>query len=82
MAAEPAMSVLLTRHRFTVDEYHEMARAGVREVWLVDLVGARTEVHRDPAVGGYRTPATRERGEVRTPAAFPDVSVPVTLLRG
>jgi hypothetical protein len=61
------MCELLTRRRFTVEEYHRMgeagilpedlrlerrvkiplyARAGVREVWLVDLATAGLEISR------------------------------------
>jgi Uma2 family endonuclease len=58
------------------------ARAGVREVWLVDLDAARAEVYRDPASDGYRSVTARERGADLTPAALPDVAVPVTLLLG
>jgi Uma2 family endonuclease len=31
------------------------ARAGIREMWLVDLERGRTEVLRDPAAAGYQS---------------------------
>jgi Uma2 family endonuclease len=58
------------------------ARAGIPEVWLVDLVGERVEVFREPGPEGYRHRGTEERGVSLAPAAFPDVAVPVELLLG
>lgn len=51
------------------------ARAGVREVWLVDLAGGRLLVYRDPAADGYRVVETLDRGDVVAPEAFPGFRV-------
>ena len=39
------------------------ARAGIPEVWLVDLAGARVEVYRHPSPQGYREIRTARRGD-------------------
>jgi Uma2 family endonuclease len=49
------------------------ARAGVREVWLVDLVGNHVEVHGDPAPDGYRRSETLGPGGRLVPTAFPEL---------
>ncbi|MBI4592706.1 MAG: Uma2 family endonuclease, partial [Candidatus Rokubacteria bacterium] len=43
------------------------ARAGIREVWLVDLTTDRVEVYRDPAGRAYRDVRTLGRGQSLTP---------------
>jgi len=58
------------------------ARAGVPEVWLVDLVRDEVEVHGDPGPEGFRRTETCGRGTRLEPAAFPDVSLAVDDLMG
>jgi Uma2 family endonuclease len=58
------------------------ARAGVREVWLVDLTTARLEVHREPLGDRYRNVGVLSRGEHVSPQAFPDLSLDVAELVG
>jgi len=58
------------------------ARAGIPEVWLVNLNADLVEVHRDPMVDGYRTVEVRRRGEWLTPLAFPGHEVAVTEILG
>ena len=58
------------------------ARAGIAEVWLVDLDGARIEVYRTPSGDGYRDTRVLARGGALSPAAFPGVSVPVAEVLG
>jgi len=52
------------------------ARAGIAEVWIVDLDGARIEVYRTPSGEGYRDVRAVSRGEMLSPSAFPDVVIP------
>jgi len=57
------------------------ARAGIREVWLVDLARNHVEVHLDPAQDGYRRSETHGPSDRLVPTAFPEVSLsPAELL--
>jgi Uma2 family endonuclease len=58
------------------------ARAGIREVWLLDLTRDRVEVHRDPTAGGYRDVHALGRGESVAPEAFPDLTIAIANLLG
>ena len=58
------------------------ARAGVPEVWLVNLNANLVELHRDPEVGGYRTVIVRRPGEWLAPRALPGQEVAVTDVLG
>ena len=53
------------------------ARAGVREVWLVDLVRNEVQVHREPAPSGFGFVERRGRGSFVEPTAFPGLSLGV-----
>jgi Uma2 family endonuclease len=53
------------------------ARAGVPEVWIVDLAHAVVEVFREPGPAGYAFTQRVERGGTIAPAAFPDAFVTV-----
>ena len=48
------------------------ARAGIQEVWLVDLAGGCVEVYRNPAGASYAEVLQLRRGDRLAPAAFPD----------
>ena len=57
------------------------ARAGVPEVWLVDLEANCVEVHLEPVQDGYRRSETRGPGDRLVPTACPGVSLsPVEIL--
>jgi len=58
------------------------ARAGVREVWLVNLTTVRLEVHREPLGDRYGNVGVLTRGERVSPEAFPDLSLDVAELVG
>ena len=51
------------------------ARAGIPEVWLVDLEGEVIEVYRQPSAEGYRDARQVRRGEALSPEAFPDLTL-------
>jgi len=51
------------------------ARAGVRELWLVDIVAGLVEVRRDPSEAGYRDVRTLRGADTVTPQAFPDLTL-------
>ncbi|MBA2450041.1 MAG: Uma2 family endonuclease [Chloroflexi bacterium] len=58
------------------------ARAGVVELWLVDLVADRLEVHRDPSPIGYRLIRLFGRDEQVSPLFAPDFMVRVDAVLG
>lgn len=58
------------------------ARAGVPEVWLVDLAGGQVEVYREPQAEGYQAVAAYSRGQELAPLAFPEVTVAVAAVLG
>jgi Uma2 family endonuclease len=49
------------------------ARAGVPEVWLVDIPAGLVDVHRDPGEHGYGDVRTARRGETLAPRTFAGV---------
>jgi Uma2 family endonuclease len=51
------------------------ARAGVREVWLVDLKQGIIQVFRQPSLGGYLSVTRVTKGERLAPEAFPDLTL-------
>ena len=53
------------------------ARAGVREVWVIDLAGEVVEVLRRPGAGGYADLQRHARGDRLDCQAFPDVVLTV-----
>ena len=55
-------------------------RAGISEVWLVNLTNATIEVFRDPHFTGYGTQTRLTVGEHIAPQAFPDALVSVAEL--
>jgi Uma2 family endonuclease len=58
------------------------ARAGISEVWLLDLTTDRVDVFRQPTIDGYRQTVTLERSDRLTPEAFPDLLLTVADLIG
>jgi len=55
-------------------------RAGIVEVWLVNLVDQTIEVYRDPHFAGYGVKAILHAGDKAHPQAFPEVSVDIAKL--
>jgi Uma2 family endonuclease len=53
------------------------ARAGIHELWIVDLPGERVLVHRNPRDGEYRTLEAAGRGSAVAPLALPRIQVAV-----
>lgn len=58
------------------------ARAGIPEVWLLDLRRRTLTVYRDPSADGYRTAQTLRSGDTVAPFAFPDRQFAVAELLG
>ena len=53
------------------------ARAGIGEVWIVDLQGGVIERHTDPSEDGYRGLERARRGETLGSVTLPDLSLSV-----
>jgi Uma2 family endonuclease len=53
-------------------------RAGVPEVWIVNLNDLHVEIYREPHFEGYAVKTVLNQGELVTPAAFPDITVNVS----
>jgi Uma2 family endonuclease len=53
-------------------------RAGIAEVWIVNLVERTIEVHREPNFLGYGSTTVLHPGEVARPLAFADLAVEVS----
>jgi Uma2 family endonuclease len=51
------------------------ARAGIPEVWLVDLTHEVVEVHGHPSPRGYGSTHTMARGAMLVPRAFEDLTI-------
>jgi Uma2 family endonuclease len=58
------------------------ARAGIAEVWLLDLRTDAIEVYRQPSPAGYGDARVLRRGERLSPLAFPDLTLAVDELLG
>jgi Uma2 family endonuclease len=56
------------------------ARAGISEVWIVNLVARTIEIYREPQFAGYGWHRVLRSGEKVSPLAFPDVGVEVAEL--
>jgi len=53
------------------------ARQGVPEVWLFDLRGGRLDIYREPSTDGYRVHLRPAPDATVSPAALPDLRVPL-----
>jgi len=58
------------------------ARAGIPEVWLVDLEGQLVEVHRNPGPGGYQDVLQLRRGQHLAVEALPGLTFSVNDILG
>lgn len=58
------------------------ARAGIPEVWLVDLTRDRVETHRAPRGDGYGEHHVLGRDEAITPLLLPDIMIEPRLILG
>jgi Uma2 family endonuclease len=58
------------------------ARAGIGEVWIVDLQARTIEQHTDPSGDGYRLLDRKRGGQKLQPAALPDLNPTVGEILG
>lgn len=59
------------------DKLPAYARAGINEVWLINLIDRTIEVYREPNFTGYGKTSTLRPGDKASPSVFPDVTVDV-----
>ncbi|MDB6022461.1 MAG: putative dioxygenase [Pedosphaera sp.] len=67
----------------TIDRKEKLpayARAGIPEVWIVNLNEAAIEVYREPRFTGYGSKTILRAGDKAAPQAFPDAAVDVAEL--
>jgi len=62
------------------DKLQAYARAGVSEVWIVNLQEGIVEVYREPELSGYRSVTPLRPGDRVNPVDFPDVVVDIARL--
>ena len=62
------------------DKVPAYGRAGIPEVWIVNLADLTVEVYREPHFTGYGAETILRAGDQANPQAFPDVSVDVAEL--
>ncbi|PWU21101.1 MAG: Uma2 family endonuclease [Verrucomicrobia bacterium] len=55
-------------------------RAGISEVWIVDLNDQSIEVYREPIFTGYSSKSVLRAGDQAAPQAFPDLQLDVAEL--
>lgn len=79
LLVEIADTTLATDRAVKVPLY---ARAGIREVWLVDLPHRLLHIYREPGRDGYRETSTARIGDEVAPSAFPDRPIAVADLIG
>jgi Uma2 family endonuclease len=79
LMVEVAHRTLAANRRRKVPLY---ARAGIREVWLVDIEARRVEVFRAPQGGRYRERTVHGPDDWLSPLAFPDLRLRAVELLG
>jgi Uma2 family endonuclease len=62
------------------DKLPAYGRAGIAEVWIIDLNESTVEVHREPHFTGYGSKSILRPGDKAVPHAFPDMAVDVAEL--
>lgn len=62
------------------DKLPAYGKAGIPEVWIVNLPARHVEIYREPHFAGYGSTVIIREDEVACPAAFPDVQVSVSAL--
>ena len=62
------------------DKLPAYGRAGIPEVWIVNLADLTVEVYREPHFTGYGSKAVLRAGDQAKPQAFPDIAVDVAEL--
>ena len=77
LLVEVSDSTIESDHAEKIPAY---GRAGIAEVWIVNLNELTVEVYREPNFTGYGSKIILRPGEQAAPLAFPDVTVDVAEL--
>lgn len=86
--AGPADALLVIEVADTSEHYDRAvkvplyARAGIPEVWLVDLVAMNVTIYRAPAPDGYAQTMVVSGDDALSPLAFPDLSLTAARILG
>jgi len=59
---------------------HAYGRAGIAEVWIINLLDQSIEVYREPHLTGYTSRTILHAGDKASPLAFPDAAVNIAEL--
>ena len=62
------------------DKLPRYARAGIAEVWIVNVPEREVEVYREPNALHYTSATILQLGQSAVPATFPDISISVAEL--
>ena len=58
------------------------AKAGIHEVWIVDLVSECVEIYQEPTSAGYKQMNTKKTSDTFSPSSFSDITVTVNRVLG
>jgi Uma2 family endonuclease len=84
----PADVLLIIEVADTTVEYDRLvkvplyAKAGIKEVWLVNLPGEQIEIYAEPASGAYQITKQLKRGEEAQAHSIPDLVVSADTVLG
>ncbi len=51
------------------------AKAGIYEVWIIDLVSECIEIYQEPATSGYKKMNKNKGSDTFAPSSFPDITI-------
>ena len=58
------------------------AKAGIHEVWIVDLVSECVEIYQEPTTSGYKKMNKKKASDTFSPSSFPDMTIAVNWVLG
>lgn len=79
LLVEVSDSTLLYDRTYKLPLY---AKAGISEVWIIDLQGDTVEVYREPANGEYKVHSIAKRGDDVAPINVPQANLSVDAILG
>jgi len=58
------------------------AKAGIQEVWIVDLISGCIEIYQEPTTSGYKKVNKKKGSDTFSPSSFPDITIIVNQALG